>query len=190
MLHGVDVSSHNPSFESEGLDFVIVKATEGRSYTNPRRERQAAQARRDGCVVGFYHFLLGRRGLSPARITAQARYFVEHCGAEDGDILALDWETDPKGRRATSAQKDKFLREVKKLRPAHKLILYVNRDLWTRESTGDYKADGLWIADYREAGDPLIKDKWLFHQYTSEPLDKNVADFKNRDALKEWASTT
>ncbi|MUN39482.1 glycoside hydrolase family 25 protein [Actinomadura litoris] len=189
MLHGIDVSSHNPSFEAEGLDFVIVKATEGRSYTNPLRAEQAARARRAGCVVGFYHFLLGRRGLSPARITAQARYFVEHCGAERGDILALDWETDPKGRLATSAQKDKFLQEVSSLRPGHRLVLYVNRDLWTRKSTGDHKADGLWIADYRKAGHPLIHDEWRFHQYTSEPLDKNVADFENQDALKKWAST-
>ncbi|WP_242907401.1 glycoside hydrolase family 25 protein [Actinomadura terrae] len=188
MLHGIDVSSHNPSYETEGLDFVIVKATEGRSYINPYRARQAAHARRAGCVVGFYHFLHGRKGLSLARITAQARYFVEHCGAERGDILALDWETDPKGRLATSAQKDKFLREVTRLRPDHRLILYVNRDLWTRKSTTDYKADGLWIADYRKAGHPLIHDEWCFHQYTSEPLDKNVAHFKNHAALKKWAS--
>lgn len=60
---------------------------------------------------------------------------------------------------------------------------------WTRKSTTDYKADGLWIADYREAGEPKIKDEWLFHQYTAEPIDKNVAKFKSRDALKEWASS-
>ncbi|MFB4309526.1 glycoside hydrolase family 25 protein [Actinomadura sp. GTD37] len=188
MLHGVDVSSYNPSYDADGLDFVIVKATEGRSYTNPERAKQAARARDAGCVVGFYHFLHGGRGLRLARISAQARYFVEHCGAEDGDFLALDWETDPRGRRATSAQKDKFLRKVKKLRPGHRVILYCNRDLWTRKDTGDYNADGLWIADYRKAGHPLIDDEWLFHQYTSKPLDKNVAKFKSRAALKEWAS--
>lgn len=100
---------YNPVFDAEGLDFVFVKATEGRSYINPRRAEQAARARHAGCVVGFYHFLHGRRGLRPARIAAQARYFLEHCGAENGDILALDWETDPKGRLATSGQKDQFL---------------------------------------------------------------------------------
>ncbi|MFC6883556.1 MULTISPECIES: glycoside hydrolase family 25 protein [Actinomadura] len=188
MLHGIDVASYEPSFDTEGLDFVIVKATEGRSYKNPERAQQVARARRAGCVVGFYHFLHGRRGLRPARIVAQARYFVAHCGAEDGDFLALDWETDPKGRRATSAQKDKFLRTVKKLRPKHRIVLYCNRDLWTRKSTGDYHADGLWIADYRKAGHPLIHDEWLIHQYTSHPLDKNVAKFKTRNDMKKWAA--
>ncbi|MFC4055568.1 glycoside hydrolase family 25 protein [Actinomadura syzygii] len=188
MLHGIDVASYEPTFKTEGVDFVIVKATEGRTYTNPYRAKQARRARDAGCAVGFYHFLRGRRGIRLARIKAQAKYFVEHCGAEDGDILALDWESDPKGRLPTAAQKDKFLHEVKKLRPGHRLVLYCNRDLWTRKSTTDYRADGLWIADYRKAGEPKIQDEWLFHQYTSEPIDKNVADFKSRDDLKDWAS--
>lgn len=189
MLRGIDVASYNPTFDTDDLDFVFVKATEGRSYINPHRADQAARARHAGCVVGFYHFLRGRRGLRLARIAAQARYFVEHCGAERGDILAVDWETDPKGRLATSKQKDKFLREVKRLRPGHRIVLYANRDLWTRESTSRFNADGLWIADYREAGDPLIPGKWRFHQYTSEPLDKNVAKFTSRKALEQWASS-
>lgn len=188
MLHGVDVSSYNPTYDTDGLDFVIVKATEGHSYTNPYRGKQADRARDAGCVVGFYHFLHGGHGLRLARISAQARYFVKHAGAKDGDILALDWETDPHGRRPTSGQKDKFLRKVKKLCPGHRVILYCNRDLWTKKGTGHYNGDGLWIADYRKAGDPLIHDEWVFHQYTSKPLDKDVARFRSKDALKKWAS--
>ncbi|MFB4315919.1 glycoside hydrolase family 25 protein [Actinomadura sp. 21ATH] len=189
MLDGVDVSSHNPEYEAKGLDFVFIKATEGTSYTNPRRDEQAKTARRARCVVGFYHFLKPGRGLRPARITAQAKHFVKHCQARDGDILALDWETDPQGRRATSAQKDKFLRKVKELRPEHRIVLYCNRDLWTDPGTGDHTGDGLWIADYRKAGEPRVKDDdWLFHQYTSTPLDKNVGRFPSRAALKRWAT--
>ncbi|WP_067449743.1 glycoside hydrolase family 25 protein [Actinomadura macra] len=188
MLNGVDVSSHNPSYEAKGLDFVFVKATEGTSYTNPERAEQVKVARRHGCVVGHYHYLRPGRALRPARITAQAKYFVKHCGAREGDILALDWEKDPKGRRATSSQKDEFLHKVKQLRPGHRVILYTNRDLWSDPGTGDYTGDGLWIADYRKAGDPKIDHEWLFHQYTSEPLDKNVGKFPSRAALKQWAA--
>ncbi|MFD0687497.1 glycoside hydrolase family 25 protein [Actinomadura fibrosa] len=188
MLHGVDVSSYDSSFDVDGLAFVFVKATEGRGYINPRRADQTARAREAGCVVGFYHFLLGGRPLRPARIKAQAKYFVKHCGARDGDILAVDWERDPKGRRASSAQKDLFLRTVKELRPDHRVILYCNRSLWTDPGTTHDCGDGLWIADYRKAGEPLIDDAWLFHQHTSEPLDKNVAKFKSRAALKKWAT--
>jgi hypothetical protein len=37
------------------------------------------------------------------------------------------------------------------------------------------------------AGEPRIKATWRFHQYTDEPLDKDVADFTDREALREWA---
>jgi len=30
MLYGVDVSAHQSDYSTDGLDFVIVKATEGR----------------------------------------------------------------------------------------------------------------------------------------------------------------
>ncbi len=57
MLHGVDVSAHQSSFDADGLDFVFIKATEGRSYVNPRLTDQTKRARDADCVVGFYHFL-------------------------------------------------------------------------------------------------------------------------------------
>ncbi|MFK0297339.1 GH25 family lysozyme, partial [Streptomyces sp. NPDC090442] len=57
-VRGIDVSSYQPStYNTNGRDFVFVKATEGTSYINPRQSAQAAQARRNGLVVGFYHFL-------------------------------------------------------------------------------------------------------------------------------------
>lgn len=181
MLHGVDVSSYNSSYSTEGLDFVFVKATEGRSYINPRQSAQAAKAREAGCVVGFYHFLW------PGNIAAQASYFVEKCASIEGDILAADWERSGDGTYATNGEKDQFLAEVKKLRPTHRVMLYCNRDFWLNHDTTSYAADGLWIADYVSAGHPRIKARWRIHQYTDTPLDKNVADFTSKAALKEWA---
>ena len=48
-------------------------------------------------------------------------------------------------------------------------------------------ADFLWIADYVTAGKPRIKADWRFHQYSSEPHDKDVADFASKAALVRWA---
>ncbi|MEV1011055.1 glycoside hydrolase family 25 protein [Streptomyces sp. NPDC049881] len=183
MLHGVDVSAHNASFSTDGLDFVVVKATEGRSYVSPEQRKQADKARDAGCVVGFYHFLW------PGHIASQAEYFVDHCAAEDGDLLAVDWETTPEGTYASNADKDDFLAEVKRLRPHHRVLLYCNRDFWLNRDSTSEAGDGLWIADYRTAGEPRIQAKWRIHQYTSDPLDKNVADFSSRKALKDWAGS-
>lgn len=73
MLRGIDVSAYQSStYSTEGLSFVFIKATEGRSYTNPKLSAQTKDARDAGLVVGFYHFLW------PGNLTAQAEYFVKH----------------------------------------------------------------------------------------------------------------
>ncbi|MFE0133641.1 glycoside hydrolase family 25 protein [Streptomyces sp. NPDC059037] len=182
MIRGIDVSSYQSSFDTDGLSFVIIKATEGRSYINPRLTAQTKLARDGGCVVGFYHFLW------PGNITAQAEYFVSKAPEKAGDLLAVDWEWTGDHTRASNAEKDRFIREVKRLRPNHRTVLYCNRNFWLTYDSTSYAGDGLWIADYVTAGKPRIKANWRIHQYTSTPLDKNVADFESKQAMKEWAT--
>ncbi|MFJ8824645.1 glycoside hydrolase family 25 protein [Streptomyces sp. NPDC102467] len=182
MIRGIDVSAYQSSFDTDGLSFVFIKATEGRSYVNPRLAAQTKKARDAGCVVGFYHFLW------PGNLTAQAEYFVGKAPEKAGDVLAVDWETTGDGTRASNAEKDKFIREVKRLRPNNRVVLYTNRNFWRTVDTTSYAGDGLWIADYVTSGKPRIEADWLFHQYTDNPLDKNVADFASKAALREWAT--
>ncbi|GAA2673926.1 hypothetical protein GCM10010400_40090 [Streptomyces aculeolatus] len=186
MIKGIDVSAYqSETYTTSGYDFVIVKATEGRTYINPKQAAQVARARAAGLVLGFYHFLW------PGNIKAQAAYFVEKCASRPGDILACDWEHTSSGPAATSAEKDAFMREVKRLRPDHRVILYCNVDFWVNRDTSSYDGDGLWIAQYNgRPGDPSIRAKWLIHQYTSSPLDINVAQFASRAAMRAWAGGT
>ncbi|MDX3549920.1 glycoside hydrolase family 25 protein [Streptomyces europaeiscabiei] len=182
MLRGIDVSSHqSSSYDTDGLSFVFVKATEGRTYTNPKLVAQTRTARDAGLVVGFYHFLW------PGNLTAQAEYFVAKAPERAGDILAVDWETTSEGTHATHAEKDRFIRMLKELRPKHRVVLYCNRSYWLTVDSTSYAGDGLWIADYVTAGRPRVKARWRFHQYTDNPVDKNVADFASKAALREWA---
>ncbi|MFF9002524.1 GH25 family lysozyme [Streptomyces achromogenes] len=182
MLHGIDVSAFQSSYATDGLSFVFIKATEGRSYVNPRLAAQTKRGRDAGLVVGFYHFLW------PGHITAQAEYFLRHTPDRPGDVLAVDWENTGEGTHAGNAEKDRFIRKLKEMRPDNRVVLYCNRHFWLNIDTTSYAGDGLWIADYVSAGKPRIKAKWRFHQYTSEPHDKNVADFTDRDDLRDWAT--
>jgi GH25 family lysozyme M1 (1,4-beta-N-acetylmuramidase) len=183
MLRGIDVSAYqSSSFSTEGLSFVFVKATEGRSYVNPRLSAQVKRARDAGCVVGFYHFLW------PGNLTAQAEYFLSKASEKAGDILVVDWETTGDGTHASNAEKDRFIRTLKELRPNNRVVLYANRNFWLNIDTTSYAGDGLWIADYVTAGKPRIKAKWRFHQYTDDPLDKDVADFTSKADLQKWAT--
>ncbi|MFI8951814.1 glycoside hydrolase family 25 protein [Streptomyces sp. NPDC053750] len=182
MLRGIDVSAYQSStYDTDGLSFVFVKATEGRSYVNPKLAAQTERARDAGLVVGFYHFLW------PGNLTAQAEYFVSKAPERKGDILAVDWETTGEGTHASNAEKDSFIRKVRELRPDNRVILYANRHFWLNVDTTSYAGDGLWIADYVSAGKPRIQATWRFHQYTDDPLDKNVAAFESTAALKKWA---
>ncbi|MGW2795194.1 GH25 family lysozyme [Streptomyces sp. NPDC001251] len=184
MIQGIDVSSYqNETYSTTGRDFVIVKATEGTSYINPKQNRQAATARTAGLVLGFYHFL------HPGNITAQAAYFVEKCASIEGDLLVCDWESVEGGAGATNAEKDAFLRAVKRLRPYHRVGLYCNRDYWLNRDTTSFAQDFLWIADPdHAAGRPAIKANWTIHQYSeSGGQDRNVAQFATRADMKRWA---
>ncbi|WP_457518856.1 glycoside hydrolase family 25 protein [Streptomyces sp. TE33382] len=182
MLHGVDISAYQPSFDTDGLDFVFIKATEGRSYVNPALSAQVKRARDAECVVGFYHFLW------PGNVADQAAYFLSKAPEKAGDLLAVDWEETGDGTRASNAEKDRFIREVKRLRPGHRVLLYCNRSFWLNHDTTSYAGDGLWIADYVSAGKPRIEASWRIHQYTDHPLDKDVADFSSLRAMRDWAA--
>ncbi|MHB9861990.1 GH25 family lysozyme [Streptomyces sp. YIM S03343] len=182
MLNGIDVSGYQSATpDVSGKDFVFVKATEGTSYINPRQADQAASARAAGAVVGFYHFA------RPGNTQAQAQYFVDECMSEAGDILVIDWEDSG----VSCADKDTLLKAVKALRPTHKVVLYCNRNFWLNVDTTSYCEDGLWIADYSNtAGSPAIQHPWLFHQYSQNGIDKDVANFTSVAQLKAWATGT
>ncbi len=182
-VKGIDVSDYQgSSFSTSGLGFVIVKATEGRTYINPKQAAQPRRARDAGCVVGFYHFLW------PGNIQEQAEYFVAKCASAKGDLLAVDWENTSSGTRASGAEKDAFIRAVKALRSDHRMLLYCNRDFWLNHDTTSYAGDGLWIADYNgHPGRPGVRADWLIHQYTSDPVDTNTAEFVSATAMHTWA---
>lgn len=90
MLKGIDISSHQGNIDLyplQGVDFVIVKATEGLNYVNPYCDTKYSQARGLGKCVGFYHFA----GENNAR--AEAEYFCDNCCGYFGNgIPVLDWE--------------------------------------------------------------------------------------------------
>ncbi|WP_030975111.1 glycoside hydrolase family 25 protein [Streptomyces sp. NRRL S-1824] len=185
-IQGQDWASYQSATPSTaGLAFTFIKATEGTGYVSPRMAAQTAHARAAGLVVGFYHFL------RPGSMIAQAAYFVAKAASQDGDILAADWEDSG----VSCAAKDQFIREVKRLRPTHRVVLYCNTSYWKSRDTTSYAGDGLWIADPNHpSGSPGISADWLFQQYSSAGgVDRNVANskhFKTVADLRAWAGGT
>jgi hypothetical protein len=178
-IKGIDVSNYQASdYSLTGFDFVIVKATEGTSYVNPKHAAQVQRARDNNRVVGHYHFVRG------GDMKAQADYFLAHAGAQEDEFLALDWENPS----VSSAEKDAFLKYLKTKAGNRRVLLYCNVDYWKNRDQSSYAADGLWIAGYNgKPGRPDIRGEWLIHQYTSTPVDTNVAAFADRASMAKWA---
>lgn len=184
LTYGIDVSSAQSEdlpATMPGQSFVMIKATEGRTYTSPVQSAQANAARKAGRTVGFYHFLW------PGNIEAQAEYFVKQCASVPGDLLAVDWERTEDGTCASNAEKDEMIRAVKRLRPNHRVLLYCNTDFWFHHDDTSYCGDGLWIADYTSAGRPRIEHPWTIHQYADGPTaDRDVYN-GSASQLHTWA---
>jgi hypothetical protein len=180
-VNGIDIASYQSTdYSTSGLDFVMVKATEGTGYTNPKHAAQVATGRAHGLVVGHYHFVRG------GSMTAQADYFLAHAAPKAGDVLAFDWED----TAVSGPDKDAWLRHVQAKAPHNRVILYANRDFWLHHDVTSFCADGLWIADpSAPTGHPRVEHPWLFHQYSSAGgLDHNAGNFASPGALRTWAA--
>ncbi|MDF4250434.1 glycoside hydrolase family 25 protein [Streptomyces sp. WMMB303] len=179
-IKGIDVASYqSENYGTRGLDFVIIKITEGTSYTNPKWVAQRQTGRDAGLVTGFYHFV------RPGSMKAQADYFLSKINLRAGDVLALDWEDSG----VSSADKDAWIRYVQGKAEGHRVLLYCNVDFWLNRDTSSFAGDGLWIAQYNgRPGQPSIQHPWLLHQYTSDPIDTNLARFDSRAAMRAWAT--
>ncbi len=193
MIHGIDVSAYqSTTYSTAGLDFVIVKSTEGLSYTNPRMAAQAKRARDAGLVVGFYHY--PHMANDPV---AEATYFLRQTPLKAGDIVVFDWEGYDAANRGVPrsrqvAYRDAWLKYVKSKMPDHRVGMYCNTDYWLNVDTTGNCGDFLWIATGgKPAGQPGIKAKWTFHQYsTAGGIDHDVAAFDSRAALAAWSRGT
>lgn len=200
MLRGIDISQwQSVGISDQAADFVIIKATEGDGYTDPRCDAHYQDAKSKGKLLGVYHFArpdLGNSG------RAEAEYFVSKIQGYIGEaILVLDWEVQQ--WRVDWAKE--FLDRVKELTGVKPLIYMsaspCNSYDWSSVANADY---GLWIAGYpakynvpnppepAEGEMPFGIGAWKFWaiwQYSSSAgtLDRDVANM-DRNAWMAYAS--
>lgn len=180
---GIDISNYQgASYSVAGLGFVVVKATEGTGYVNPKHDAQVAYGRAHSLVIGHYHY--GHHGNS----AAQADYFLAHAGARPGDFLAYDWEDGA----TTQADRDAFIARIRAKAPSLRIVVYCNKDFWLHRDSENGAADGLWIADPSSPeGHPGVKHAWLMHQYSEAGgVDHDIANFADKAAMAAWAGGT
>ncbi|MEV6720615.1 glycoside hydrolase family 25 protein [Streptomyces xanthochromogenes] len=183
-IYGQDWSSYQSATpDTSSLSFTFIKITEGLGYTNPLWARQRDHAKANGLVVGFYHY--PHIANDPV---AEADFFLRQINLAPGDLLVLDWEWYGQNvSNATArAYKTAWLARVKASAPGHRVGVYADRNNWLTVDADSNAGDFLWIADYVPAGQPRIQADWLFHQYGSQPVDKDYCHL-DAAALRAWA---
>ncbi|HEU5045789.1 MAG TPA: GH25 family lysozyme [Nocardioidaceae bacterium] len=182
---GVDVSSYQhvqalnwSKAKADGVTFAFIKATEGRTYTNPYFAGDWAACANLGIYRGAYHFALPSKGTA----AAQARYFVKVAGLQRGSGVlppVLDLEkTGGLGVRALRTWTATWLQTVQDLTGRDPMI-YVSPYFW-KTYLGNSKAFTeypLWIAEYgvRAPEVPGGWSTWSFWQSTSSGRINGIA---------------
>ncbi len=178
-LKGIDVSHHNkykiPDFSKQ--DFVIMKATEGKSFVDPMMNTYIEMLKPDQ-LYGFYHFARPERN----RAKDEAIHFCNTIGKYGEEaILVLDWE-------ALAVQQPiewalEWCKEVEKIY-GKKPLIYCS-SWYTKKCRLLLQNDiGLWVAHYTKKDKPTIYTypTYALWQYTSEPYDKDVFN----GTRKQW----
>lgn len=207
---GIDIASYQAGIDIaalDGVDFVIVKLTEGVNYLSPHTEAQLAAAKASGAKIGLYHFARNDTDGSMADAVAEADFFLKHAQAWIGEaVLVLDWERPPYDQVDwAKAWLDRVYEKTQVRAWIYMSESHVNNADWTPISD----AHPLWVAKYwdRDADvnwdmshagpEPVVRwpGGWTVWQWTSSgrldgyngDLDLNWAPSLTDEKWDAWA---
>lgn len=160
-MHGIDVSNYQAGLKIANTDaeFMIAKATEGTTYTDPYCDGFVNQAKSLGLPWGTYHFYAGGSG------KAEADFYLDAVAGYLGEgLLVLDFERNTSNRSEPKAFLDRVL-ERTGIAP----IIYLSGGVATAGGWDDVaKINGLWMARWGTSspGDTGPWSSAILWQYT------------------------
>lgn len=186
-LHGVDIASYQKDMDCSKVkaDFIIIKATQGNTYVNPNCNRQYAQAKSAGKLLGLYHYATG---IGPE---VEADFFINNIRNYIKEaILCLDWEHNEKGGKNpvfnTAGEVEyvyRFMKRVYELTGVYPL-LYMSASVTRRRDWSKVaQICELWDAQYGNA--TKITD------YQNNPWrdNKGLGAWKESPAIHQYSSS-
>lgn len=164
-LVGIDVSSHNGKINFErvsgaGIDFVIIKASEGAAFRDSRFASNYDCAKDNGLAVGAYHFF--RFDVDG---TLQARNFVETIGDRDFDLpLVIDVEEHGNPYVFLRSKVVRQLRDMVDELTAleYRVMIYTNKDGYYKFIKDNFDDYPLWLCSLNRR--PELD--WTIWQYS------------------------
>ena len=180
ILSGLDISNWQKDIDLNKIeaDFIILKASGGKGYSDPCFLSFAQQTLKSGRLLGFYHFArdLGYKG----NAVEEAQFFYQTVKDYIGlGVPILDWETDLDLGPDWAYEFLNTFYNLSGVKPLIYTSASVTRDYdWTKVANNGYK---LWLAQYANMNkvDGHQLDVWrdpygngafgepIMHQYTS-----------------------
>ncbi|MFC3885468.1 GH25 family lysozyme [Bacillus songklensis] len=168
----IDVSHHNGNIEwrkvaLDGVRGVYIKATEGRTYTDPKFLINYKSAKSAGLRVGFYHFARPDNN----RPADEVNHFINVTQSLEADLpysLDLEVAADLGADRLTDFAYEWLMGLVNKT--GHPVMIYASAGYarsYLKSKLGQFP---LWVAHYTTERTPMANhtwDQWHMFQYTS-----------------------
>lgn len=146
-LKGIDISNYQKGLDLSKIDcdFVIIKATEGKSYVDKSCDTFFQKALSLGKKLGIYHFANN----SDNTAKQEADWFIQNTQGYIGKAIPiLDWEDNITDNVPWALE---WLQRVEEAYGCKPMIYMsesvVNRHDWSSVVAGNY---GLWVAKYRD----------------------------------------
>lgn len=188
----VDVYSGSPrSFAIQsGVDVIMVKATQGTGYVNPKCDTDYQAAKKKGKLLGFYHYCGG------GNAKAEAQYFYKNTKNYVGEAVpAVDWESYQNASWGNSNYVRQFVDEYHNLSGVWPLI-YVQESA-INQVANCAKDCGLWVAkypsmDWKSWNVPNMRvnaypwSTYTIWQFTGDNMDRNLVN-TSREGWKKLA---
>lgn len=192
MEPGIDVSAYVPAWGEWHISFGLVKATESLDWDEPSFDANWAEMEKSGLQRNAYH--VGHPQQDPALQAAFFTRVVRAGGLKRGDMFVLDLEPsvladlDPV---QVSFWAYVFCREVNRMNPGHRILVYADPDLAERGYCAKLGSWGLWVADWG-VPEPVCRGPWKtfrFWQYAGAGnVDHDLWNGSETELLA-WSAT-
>lgn len=144
VLYGADVSSYQGKFDIGNLDFIIAKATEGVSYTNPYCDYVLQQAISKKKPWGFYHYFTGIGWKQEVDCYLQNTWK----GYGRKGLPCFDWESDSNAAFGNGSYLKNAVDYFHAETGVWPVIYCTAETARSLSSTGIFKNCALWCAGY------------------------------------------
>ncbi|KAF6569113.1 glycoside hydrolase [Paenibacillus sp. EKM206P] len=174
---GIDVSHHQGNIDfkkvaADGLSFVFIKATQGRSFRSKTFLEFVKDAKASGLMIGAYHYV-DDSATTPEMARKEATNFVSAIkdagGVSTFDLPpVMDYESNKSNlsRKAITAVAKAFLEEVERLTGVQPIVYTYPSFISNFSGLSGYP---LWIARYHATKAPSDASgwsRWDFWQYS------------------------